>query len=165
VPVDCRTTRDRSGNTVRDKKPLIGPPFLVLCDFLMHRALFCSKTFYEQKVSAETRQAFLDKSRETHTAEGARDELQDCWKNHIKYRLDRKMQIAYGLPAGTALFAADGLSIEDPADEIARMEAEEVVPASAAADGDGAVVAGGGGGPAAAAAANGAVAGGGGGKQ
>ena len=77
------------------------------------------------------------------------------------------MQIAYGLPAGTALFAAGGLSIEDPADEIARMEAGEVVPASAAADGDGAVVAGGRGGPAAAAAAaNGAaVAGGGGGKQ
>lgn len=30
------------------------------------------------------------------------------------------MQIAYGLPAGTA----DGLAIEDPDDEIARMEAD-----------------------------------------
>lgn len=40
----------------------------MLCDYLLHRALFFGKSFYEQKVSAEARQAFLNMSRAAHTA-------------------------------------------------------------------------------------------------
>jgi hypothetical protein len=142
VSAACRIKRDATGKTVRAKEPLIGPPFLMLCDYLLHRALFFGKSFYEQKVSAEARQAFLNMSRAAHTAPGAREDLQDCWKNHVRFRVDHKMQIAYGLPAGTA----DGLAIEDPDDEIARMEADcaEAVGgslrggAAAAGEGDGA---------------------------
>ena len=139
VSAACRIKKDATGKTVRAKDPLIGPPFLMLCDFLVHRALFFGKSFYEQKVSTEARQAFLNMSRAAHTAPGARQELQDCWKNHVRFRVDHKMQIAYGLPAGTALFTADGRAIEDPDDEIARMEAD-----CAEADGGGAAAAGGG---------------------
>ena len=151
VSAACRIKRDATGKTVRVKNPLIGPPFLMLCDYLLHRALFFGKTFYEQKVSAEARQAFLNMSRSAHTAPGAREDLQDCWKNHVRFRVDHKMQIAYGLPAGTA----DGLAIEDPDDEIARMEADcaEAVRGGAGAavggdgaDGAGAAAVGGGGG-------------------
>ena len=74
-----RTHVDRQGTKSRSRVPLVGPPFLLLCDFLMHRALYFSKVLYEQKVTRDNRAAFLRMCKDAHSTPAARQDLQDCW--------------------------------------------------------------------------------------
>jgi hypothetical protein len=129
-----RTTVDRQGTKSRSRVALIGSPFLLLCDFLMHRALYFGKVLYEQKVTRDNRAAFLRMCKDAHNTPDARQELQECWKNHLAFRATNKMQIAYGLPAGTALYTADGraLPVPDADDLIQRMHMGPAAPVAAA---------------------------------
>ena len=70
------------------------------------------------------------------------------------FRATNKMQIAYGLPAGTALYTADGRALPDADDLIQRMHMGPAAPMAAA---EAAPPAGGGGGRPHAAAADAAV--------
>ena len=149
-----RTTVDRQGNKSRSRVALVGPPFLLLCDFLMHRALYFGKVLYEQKVTRDNRAAFLRMCKDAHNTPDARRELQECWKNHVAYRVANRMQIAYGLPAGSALYTADGRALPDADDLIQRMHMGPAAPMAAA---EAAPPAGGGGGRPHAAAADAAV--------
>ena len=149
-----RTTVDRQGKKSRSRVALVGPPFLLLCDFLMHRALYFGKVLYEQKVTRDNRAAFLRMCKDAHNTPDARRELQECWKNHVAYRVANGMQIAYGLPAGSALYTADGRALPDADDLIQRMH---MGPAAPVAGAEAAPPADGGGGRPQAAAADAAV--------
>jgi hypothetical protein len=74
-----RTHVDRDGTKSRMRVALVGSPFLVLCDFLMHRALYFGKVLYEQKVTRDNRAAFLRMCKDAHSTPAARQDLQDCW--------------------------------------------------------------------------------------
>ncbi len=73
-----RTIVDRQGTKSRSRVALVGPPFLVLCDFLMHRALYFGKVLYEQKVAHDNHAAFLRMCKEEHNTPYARQDLQEC---------------------------------------------------------------------------------------
>ena len=89
-----------NGKRVRERVYLVGAPFLALCDYLMHRSLFFTKTTYESRVLEKTRKAFIKMSWETHCTPAARPDLAECWKNYITYRASHPLH-AEGLPVGS----------------------------------------------------------------
>ena len=148
----CRTNTDRHGKRSKETVPLIGTQFLMLCDVLMHRAVFFSKAAYEKHMHLDDRSTFLETSREDHTAEGARKELEECWCNHVTYRSSKGMKMAFGMRVDhTPTIHPDGTPVVSARDRMAILLGEDGQAADAA----------GGGGAAAAAAAAGDGAGGG----
>jgi hypothetical protein len=104
------------GKRVRERVYLVGAPFLALCDYLMHRSLFFTKTTYESRVSEKTRKAFIKMSWETHCTPAARPDLAECWKNYITYRASHQLH-AEGLPVGSTRNDES-----DPEEQIDRMQ-------------------------------------------
>jgi hypothetical protein len=86
---------------VREKVFLVGLPFLALCDYLMHRALFCTKVVYEDRVSAKCQAAFIEMSWESHCTPAARQDLTESWKNYVTYRQSNPRHTE-SLPVGRA---------------------------------------------------------------
>ncbi len=61
----------------------MGPPFLSLVDYLMHKAPYKSKSAYEAHVPEVIRTAFLKEVKATHSADDAPQKLADAWRSFI----------------------------------------------------------------------------------
>jgi len=81
----------------------------------MHRSLFFNKQTYKNKVSAQTRTAFINMCWDTHSAPEAREQLAECWKGYLIYRKSNQLH-AKGLPVRTA--GQDGFDAEDLIDRM-----------------------------------------------
>ena len=61
----------------------------MLCDVLMHRALFYTQSNYNKNVPAADRKVFLEMCKASHND---MDEFADSWRNNITWRLDRGLR-------------------------------------------------------------------------
>jgi hypothetical protein len=72
----------------------------MLCNVLMHRALYYTQSNYNKIVLSADRKLFLEMCN-SESDHNDMQELADCWKNHITWRLGKGMRVAYGLRAAT----------------------------------------------------------------
>ena len=102
----------------------------MLCDALMHRAIFYSQAYYVKRVPAADRKAFQELYKAAHND---MNEFADSWRNYLGWRKARGMRVAYGMKAATVQASLENGDMAGAAARIQRLRGEAPAPAAVGA--------------------------------